>query len=67
MELSPALYEQERQREAARFEEAVQLAEQAFLSELAKLVSHLTERLTDDGTGCSGPSSELVDLPHLLA
>src|SRR5262249_28273940 len=50
MELSPALYEQERSRVAARFEEAVQLAEQAFLSELAKLVSHLTERLTDDGT-----------------
>jgi len=29
----------------------VQLAEQAFLSELAKLVSHLTERLTDNGNG----------------
>jgi hypothetical protein len=51
MELSPSLYEQERQRVAARFEEAVQLAEQAFLSELARLVSHLTERLTNDGTG----------------
>jgi len=47
-QLSPALYEQERQRVAGRFEEAVQLAEQAFLSELAKLVSHLTERLTDE-------------------
>jgi hypothetical protein len=51
MELSPSLYEQERNRVAAKFEEAVQLAEQAFLSELAKLVSHLTERLTDDSTG----------------
>jgi len=50
-QLSPALYEQERQRVASRFEEAVQLAEQAFLSELAKLVSHLTERLTDERTG----------------
>lgn len=51
LQLSPALYEQERQRVAGRFEEAVQLAEQAFLSELAKLVSHLTERLTDNGNG----------------
>jgi hypothetical protein len=38
---------------AARFEEAVRLAEQAFLEEFARLVEHLTERLTganDDGT-----------------
>ena len=38
---------------AARFEEAVQLAEQAFLDEFARLVDHLTERITgvgDDGT-----------------
>jgi hypothetical protein len=46
LQLSPALYEQERARVAARFEEAVQLAEQAFLAEFAKLVSHLTERLS---------------------
>jgi hypothetical protein len=38
--------EQEQQRVARRFEEAVQLAEQAFLSEFGKLVSHLAERLT---------------------
>jgi hypothetical protein len=44
-ELSPALYEQEAARVAARFDEAVQLAEQAFTEELSKLVSHLTERL----------------------
>jgi hypothetical protein len=50
MQLNPALYEQERQRVAARFEEAVQLAEQVFLSEFAKLVAHLTERL-ENGTG----------------
>ena len=31
---------------AARFDEAVQLAEQAFVSELTGLVAHLTERLT---------------------
>jgi hypothetical protein len=35
----------------SRFDEAVRLAEEAFTAELAKLVSHLTERLsgTDDG------------------
>jgi hypothetical protein len=46
LQLSPALYEQERARVAGRFEEAVQMAEQAFIAELARLVSHLTERLT---------------------
>ena len=30
----------------ARFDEAVKLAEEAFIAELAKLVSHLTERLS---------------------
>jgi hypothetical protein len=49
--LSPELYEQERQRIAGRFEEAVQLAEQAFLGELAQLVEHLTQRLTDGPEG----------------
>jgi hypothetical protein len=44
-DLNPALYEAERARVAARFDEAVQLAEQAFLDEFAKLVSHLTERI----------------------
>jgi hypothetical protein len=50
-QLSPAIYDQEKARVAARFEEAVQLAEQAFIGELAKLVSHLSERLTDESTG----------------
>lgn len=45
-QLNPALYEEECQRVAARFDEAVQLAEQAFASELTDLVEHLTERLT---------------------
>ena len=44
--LNPALYEEESQRVAARFDEAVQLAEQAFVTELTGLVAHLTERLT---------------------
>ena len=50
-QLSPQLYQQECQRMQSRFDEAVQLAEQAFLEELARLVEHLTERLagTDDG------------------
>lgn len=49
MQLSPALYEQEKARVAARFEEAVKLTEQAFISELARLVTHLTERLSGAG------------------
>jgi hypothetical protein len=52
VQLSPALYVQERARVAAQFEEAVQLAEQAFLEEFTKLVAHLTERVTDaEGEG----------------
>jgi hypothetical protein len=46
LRLRPELYEQEKARVAARFEEAVQLAEQAFAGEFARLLSHLTERLT---------------------
>jgi hypothetical protein len=46
LRLRPELYEQERSRIAARFEEAVKLAEQAFASEFADLLSHLTERLS---------------------
>jgi hypothetical protein len=51
MQLNPSLYEAERARVASRFDEAVALAEQGFVAELAKLVSHLTERLsgTTDG------------------
>jgi hypothetical protein len=46
LRLNPHLYQLERQRITARFDEAVQLAEEAFVGEFAKLVSHLTERLT---------------------
>jgi hypothetical protein len=49
VQLAPGLYEAERARVAARFEEAVQLAEQAFLDEFSKLVAHLTERLSGAG------------------
>jgi hypothetical protein len=46
LRISPEVYEQERQRVAARFEGAVQLAEQAFATEFARLLAHLTERLS---------------------
>jgi hypothetical protein len=50
-QLSPSLYQQECQRVRARFDQAVQLAEQAFTEELSRLVTHLSERLsgTEDG------------------
>ena len=51
LQLNPAIYEQEKARMASRFEEAVRLAEQAFLSEFAGLVSHLCERLSTEGEG----------------
>lgn len=54
LQLNPEIYAEEQARVARRFEEAVQLAEQAFIGELAKLVSHLTERLT------AGPDEKKV-------
>jgi hypothetical protein len=50
--LSPDLYRQEQERVKARFEEAVQLAEQAFLDEFAKVVAQLAERVS--GTNENG-------------
>jgi hypothetical protein len=41
-ELNPEIYAAEQARVAARFDEAVRLAEEAFTSELARLVSHLS-------------------------
>jgi hypothetical protein len=49
--LQPELYEQECQRMRGRFDEAVQMAEQAFAEELAGLVSHLGERLAGNEDG----------------
>lgn len=46
LRLNPNLYEQECQRMAERFDEAVRLAEEAFTAEFSKLTSHLVERLT---------------------
>jgi hypothetical protein len=53
LRLNPELYAQEQQRVALRFEEAVRLAEEAFINEFARLVAHLTERLGNgpDGGG----------------
>ena len=50
-QLNPDLYEQECQRVQSRFDDAVRLAEEAFIGELAKLVSHLTERLSGQEDG----------------
>ena len=49
LRLNPQLYQQEQQRITARFDEAVRLAESAFTEEFAKLVSHLTERISGNG------------------
>jgi len=50
-QLHPDLYRQECERVAARFDEAVRLAEQAFMEELQQLVAHLTERLAGQVDG----------------
>jgi hypothetical protein len=51
MRLAPDLYRQEQRRVAERFEEAVRLAEQAFVAEFARVISHLTERLRAEPGG----------------
>jgi hypothetical protein len=50
-QLNPELYQQECERVQQRFDEAVQLAEQAFSDELSRLVEHLVERLTGQTDG----------------
>jgi len=52
LRLNPHLYQQERLRIAERFDEAVRMAEEAFVGEFGRLVSHLAERLT------AGPDGE---------
>ena len=44
--LNPALYAAEEERIKRRFEDAVQLAEQAFADEFQKLISNLADKLT---------------------
>ncbi len=50
-QLNPQLYQQQCRRVQARFEEAVQLAETAFVEELSHLVSHLSDRLSGQEDG----------------
>ena len=49
--LNPELYQQECDRVKSRFDEAVQMAEIAFMDELNKMVEHLSERLSGDQDG----------------
>lgn len=67
-QLSPELFRQEQSRVAARFDEAVRLAEEAFVSELGKLVSHLAERLsgTDDGKPKVFRDSAIINLTEFF-
>jgi len=50
-QLNPEVYRQECERVSSRFDEAVQMAEAAFIEELQGLVSHLTERLSGRSDG----------------
>jgi hypothetical protein len=50
-QLNPALFEREQRRIQERFDEAVRLAEEAFMSELGELVRHLCERLEPADSG----------------
>jgi len=51
MRINPEIYQQEQERVSRRFEEAVQLTEQAFITEFSKLVTHLAERLGNGEDG----------------
>jgi len=68
-QLNPRLYEEECQRVQSRFDEAVRLAEGAFTEELAKLVSHLTERLSgrEDGKLKTFKASTVENLTKFFA
>ncbi len=50
-QVNPELYEQECRRVAARFDEALQLTEQAFCDELSQLIVHLNDRLSGAADG----------------
>ena len=50
-QLNPELYEEQARRVTQRFEHAVDLAEQAFIEELDRLVNHLSERLAGNEDG----------------
>ena len=62
--ISASLYQRERQRIAARFDEAVEMAEEAFAAEFQGLVQHLSERLQglNDGTVKRFSDSNITNL-----
>ena len=49
--LNPELFEEQARRVSQRFEQAVEMAEQAFIEELDQLVNHLAGRLSGDDNG----------------
>ena len=49
--LSPQLYQAECERVQSRFNQAVEMAEQAFFEELARLIDHLANRLSGNEDG----------------
>lgn len=51
MSFNPALYRQEQQRIQQQFENAIEMAEEAFCAELNGLVEHLVETLRDNPDG----------------
>lgn len=67
-QLNPALYEAECRRVEERFSEAVRLAEEAFIAELGRLVSHLTERLSgsEDGRSKTFRNSAIENLSEFF-
>ena len=50
-DLNPALYEAQKARVVAKFNQAVQLAEEAFIAQFKSVVDHLCERLAPDEEG----------------
>ena len=68
-QLNPELYRQECERVQRRFDDAIQLAEEAFTTELSRLVSHLSERLSgnDDGKSKIFRDSAVENLTEFFA
>jgi hypothetical protein len=68
-QLHPELYEEECRRVRARFDEAVQLAEEAFLAEFNELIAHLCERLSgrQDGKPKTFRDSTITNLTEFFA
>ena len=72
MALHAEVYQQEQARVRERFESAVELAEQAFATELQRLTAHLAERLTHrrsppEGSRFQGPDTPVSKFAALKA